>query len=370
MKKILILCLSLCYLILGGINSFAQKFQPKYIRENDKAFLALTSSTSNNGWIEFRQGKDVEAISPDGFFDRFGKSLGLGEGYQMRSMKDKDETDFRQIRHQRFQLFYKGVRVEGVEFSLHSRTNRLESAHGRVVENLTLDVAKATTERQALEQALVDQKLSTDAFKGQELPKAELLIAKIGEEVISQNFRLCYVFDIRTDLLPTRKESYSEPQRVYVDAASGQIVRHDPLLHNCFHIPTHTGKTLPLVTQPTSQEHVSTLGKAPLVASNFVPRWARYQQISNTFETEPGGGQYRLSHQNGALVTRRDVNSNGQWAANPDVLNGSTNWGANAQNATTAHWLTQRVYQFYQQFAPDQNGYNRQGTYSSHSSRL
>lgn len=348
---------------MGGVtNSFAQKFTPKYVRENDKTFLALTNNTSDNGWIEFRQDKDAEAISPDTFFDRFGKNLGFGEGYQMRSMKDKDETDFRQIRHQRFQLYYKNIRVEGVEYSLHSRNKRLESAHGRVVENLALDVTKATSERQALERALADQKLSADAFKEQELPKGELLIARIGEEVINQNFKLCYVFDVRTDKLNTQKEGYSEPQRVYVDAASGQIVRHDPLIHKCFHIPAHTGKILPPVTQPVSQEKLFRFNNAPLVASNFVPRWSRYQQVSNTFETEPSGTQFRLSHQNGALLTRRDVNNNGSWD-DSDVLNNSTNWGTNAQNATTAHWLTQRVYQFYQQFAPDQNGYNLQGTY-------
>ena len=217
-------------------------------------------------------------------------------------------------------------------------------------------------ERRALEVALADQKLTVDALKNKELPKGELLIARIGEEPISQNFKLCYAFDIR-DVELTGSKDAAEPQRVYVDATTGQAVRRDPLIYKCFHAPAHTDKDFLAATSPIDKEKLSVFSQAPLVASTFVPRWGGRYGGNQTFETEASEGRFRLSHQNGALLTRRDVNSNGQWFSNPDVLNGSTNWEANAQNATTAHWLTQRVHQFYQQFSPDQNGYNRNGAY-------
>ena len=278
----------------------------------------------------------------------------------------QDETDFRQIRHQRYQLFYKNVRVEGVEYGLHSHTGQLVTAHGRIVENLLIDVAKPIAERQALEVALTEQKVPVEAYKAQELPKGELLIARLGEEVVRENFQLCYAFEVRTDRLAARKESYEEPKRIYVDATTGKVVKQIDLIQKCFHVPAKAPKTQSDALLPLAgQNNQNAIGFAPLTQSTFIPRWNNYLsgQSNLTFETEQFGSQFRLSHQNGALLTRRDVNQTGRWDSNPEVLNNGTNWGTNNQNATTAHWLTQRVYQFYQQFSQDQNGINRQGTY-------
>ncbi len=335
MKETLKTCLFCFCIIICGINTcFSQKYNPKYLRENDKALLSITSSVTNNGWIEFRRDKGTEAINPDTFFERFGKNLGLGGGYQMRLLKD--ETDFREIRHQRYELYYKNIRVESVEYSLHSRDKRLEIAHGRIVEDLVLDVDKPMSERKALEFALSDLKLSLDDVKGKDLPKGELLIARLGEEVVSQNFRLCYAFDIRIGGLE-RKEGYSEPQRVYVDAATGQIVRRDPLTLRCFNAIHHhpNQPTLP-VYYPNG---IGTNGHAskPLIASTFTPSNINNNRYFNaqgagSFETEQIGAQYRLSLQNTALIVR-DANNldvsnflptyTHLWRSRPDIFNSS-----------------------------------------------
>ncbi|UFH53537.1 hypothetical protein [Spirosoma sp. KNUC1025] len=203
MKSSTFFCFLLINIIICDINtSYGQKYSPKYLREKTKALLALTSKATENGWLEFRQDKDTEAINPDEFFTRFRANLGLGEGYHLK--QTRDETDFREMRHQRFQLYYKNIRVEGVEYSLHSRNKRLQTAHGRIVEDLLLDVSKPMFERKALEIALTDQKLTLDDLKGKDLPKGELLIVRLGEEVISQNFKLCYAFDILVDGITKR----------------------------------------------------------------------------------------------------------------------------------------------------------------------
>ena len=357
---------------MGGVtNSLAQKYAPKYLRENDKSFLQLTSRATDNGWIEFRQDKDAEAIKPETFFSRFGKNVGLNDGYQMKLVKD--ETDFRQIRHQHFLLYYKDVRVEGAEYALHSRNGRLELAHGRIVENLAVDVSKAIPEQQALAKTLADQKIQIETAKSTELPKGELLLARLGDEAVSESYTLCYVFEVRPEKLSAKKTDYIEPKLMYVNAATGQIARRVPLIQNCFHAPKSTHiSSVPIpnfVEQHQGQPVISV--NAPLTASTFVPRWNRYLngQSSLPFETElafnpnVNRNEYRLSANSGALLTRRDVNSAGYWASNPDVFNGTTDWGTNAQNATTAHWLTQRVHQFYQTIAFDQNGFNRNGAY-------
>lgn len=53
MNKFLILFL---VYIVHGINLlFAQKYQPKYLREKDETFKNLTLQTTENGWIEFKK---------------------------------------------------------------------------------------------------------------------------------------------------------------------------------------------------------------------------------------------------------------------------------------------------------------------------
>ena len=152
---------------LGGVTeSFAQKFKPKYLRENDKSFLQLTSQATDDGWLEFRT--DAETIEVASFSTKFANNLGLKDGYQLRLVKDK--TDPKETRHQHYQLYWKDVRVEGGHLSLHSRKGFLKAAHSRVIEDLSIATDKHIDEREALNAALTDRKLTVSDFK-EKLPK-------------------------------------------------------------------------------------------------------------------------------------------------------------------------------------------------------
>jgi Zn-dependent metalloprotease len=93
------------------------------LREDDKNFKDLTTRTTETGWIEF---KKEAKIDHNNFFKNYAESLGLGQHYEFRATKD--ETDEKQQRHQRFQLHYKNIPVEGAEFSLHSNNGILNTA--------------------------------------------------------------------------------------------------------------------------------------------------------------------------------------------------------------------------------------------------
>ena len=153
MKKNLLLLLLM--LTGGGIwlplLSYAQPgYKPKYLRENNRALLDLASHTNETGWIVFRP--DKEAIDSDKFFDRFGDAIGLGKRYSMRLAKD--EADVKQVRHQRYQLYYKNIPVKSVEYTLHSRNKKMAFVNGRMVENLDIDIEKPMQEKQALAAAI------------------------------------------------------------------------------------------------------------------------------------------------------------------------------------------------------------------------
>ena len=351
----------------GGL--FAQKYQPKYLREDNKAFKDLTNRTTENGWIEFKQ---EARVNPSTFFKNYASSLGLDKDYDFKLLKD--ETDKKQNKHQRFLLHYKNIPVEGAEFTLHSSIQGvLTLAHGRIPDGLNFDVSKPMPENKALDFALVSMKLSAADFKKNELnkQKGELLLARLSDDVVAGSFRLAYVFDIYGN-------ETLNAFRVYVDASTGEIVKKVSLIHSCFGQPHATPHASPSATANPPQPTLPSATAAPLVLSTFVPNYGRYLngQASLTFETEPNpanNGQFRLSAFNNALNTRMDVSGNpnpnfsASWATLPDVVNNNgANWQneLNSRNAQTAHWLTQRMHQYLNQ-TPNigRNGLNGQGLY-------
>lgn len=255
-----------------------------------------------------------------------------------------DETDASKVRHQRYQLHFRNIPVEGAEFSLHSANGEVRTAHGKIVELLDIDVNKRIGEPKALEIALADKGLTVKDFKGDNKPPVGvLLIARNQPEVVKENYVLAYQFDVF---------GKDDAHAVYVNAVTGEIFRRDPLTLKCFH--PHTGKSSMMKTEdaPMAMPH------AALVASTFNPLNAARHGTNRTFETESAfnGQGFALrfnTSQANALQTR--ITNQGNFAANPDliwnnlpeVVNPNTQWGNNNQEAATAHWFGQQAFQYY-----------------------
>ncbi|MEZ4904879.1 MAG: hypothetical protein R2822_25580 [Spirosomataceae bacterium] len=114
------------------------------------------TKTTENDWITF---KKEAKINPNTFFKDYAISLGLGQYYDFKPLKD--ETDKLQIRRQRYQLYFRNVPVERSEFSLHSANGEIHTAHVKMVEWLDIDVNKRIGEPKALDIALADKGLTT-----------------------------------------------------------------------------------------------------------------------------------------------------------------------------------------------------------------
>jgi hypothetical protein len=81
MKKITLLFALL--IVYGEGVLFAQgKYQPKYLREDNKEFKNLTEKSTDNGWIEF---KKEAKVSHNNFFKNYASSLGLDKDYDFKS---------------------------------------------------------------------------------------------------------------------------------------------------------------------------------------------------------------------------------------------------------------------------------------------
>lgn len=365
MKKLLIYLLLGIVFAGGGNLLHAQsgqlKFKPRYLREDNRAFQQLTYYASDNGWLEFRQ--DIAPIEADKFFSKYANDLGIKNDYQFRSIKDK--TDRGRNRHQNYQLYYRGVLVEGVMYALHSRNGLLTTAQGRIPDDLTLDVSKPMQEKLALDIALADRKLTLDDFKENiKLPKGELVVTSIDGDLIGLSFRLAYYFDF----------SGKQPAdfvRVYVDANSGAVLKREPLLDACFgHTHTEQCNHNPVVEQTATSANAVA---APKIAGTFTPvnysnnRYLPAGQTTRTFEVDPfGNGGSQLTARTTilqALDTRNDNNGDLQFN-DPALPNGTINWGTNQQTATTTHWIAYQSYQYFRNVLDpfnDNNGTDGQG---------
>ena len=349
MKKNLTFVLLL--IICGETSLIAQKYQPKYLREDNKAFKSLTERTTENGWITF---KKEAKVNPNTFFKDYASILGLERDYDFKPTREQKDEKGRL--HQRFQLYYKNIVVEGVEFLLHTfEDGTLQTVHGRIVEGINTDVSKPMTERAALLLALANKKLTLDDFKGEnsKLPEGTLLLAGLDNEAMKTSFRLAYAFNVYG-------KSTFDAHKVYVDAVSGEIVKRTSLIHQCFKQHSNPTPSEPLETTAAPPAAAT----ASLVLSSLTPRYNRYGQTRN-FDTETNpnnAAQFRLSSNNGVLITRIAPNPLPNvpllttFNAQPEVTNPTTVWGMNSQNSSTTHWIAWHMYNYLN--APP---YNRNG---------
>lgn len=341
MKTLLKTTLCVMLAILASSTLAQPQYNPYYRSHQNASFDSLFSRMTDYGWL-FLKDDPTSRIASDTFIVRYATNLGLSEGYKLKAIKDETETPEGMtvvMRHQLFQLNYKNVPVEGNEFSLHSIENVLKTAHGRIVAGLDIDVSGAIDAAVALHTALDEQRLTQDDFDGNILPTGSLILARKDEHFLKESYRLAWVFDLKS-------EKIQEPYRVYVDARTGSILKKVPMFMNCFSA-SHD-------QTPQAQYPVAglTLHK-PWVASSMIPNYNRYLngQPNITFETELVGGQYRLGAYNNKLNTRIAtfmvlVNDEPTfpWSLYPDVFNPTSDWSNANRNATTAHWLAQKMY--------------------------
>lgn len=204
---------SLLLIFYGYERVIAQKYQPKYLREDDKNFKNLTVRADNDGWIEF---KKESKLNPTTFFKDYGNSIGLGSEYDFKLLKE--DIDKKQLRQRHYELYYKNIPVEGVVFSLHSEADVLTIAHGKIPEGLSQDISKPMPQPKALEIALANMKVTLDELEkmGRKKPEGTLLLARLSDDVTNANFRLSYAFAIYGN-------ETLNAFKVYVDASTGEI---------------------------------------------------------------------------------------------------------------------------------------------------
>ncbi len=194
----------------------------------------VAQSDASQNWWSFNQQQKVDA---NAFFQTYQSGLGLSEDYSFSLIRN--EEDKLGMSHARYQQEYKGVKVEGAQFILHSTNNKLARANGRLVKGLQGSAMATINFEQALNKAksytgatvfyweLTEMEAFIKDVKGNPnatfYPKNELVWV---DSTFSQNgdaYKLAYKMDLYF-------EAHEDHRTLYIDAHTGDLIWEE---HKC-----------------------------------------------------------------------------------------------------------------------------------------
>jgi len=198
----------------------------KIVPGADKVRLSEKSSIPE--FVRFRQGEEI----PFANFEKWshsGLKIPATHGFVLINM----ETDKMGMSHYRYRQTINGVPVEGSMYLLHVREGKIISMNGQLFEKVNSISGASISKSTALNAAL--QNMNAIVYRWQVpalethlktvqnnpaatwYPQGELVYAPQNGKYASENFRLCYKFDIYA-AEPVAREY------IFVDAVSGDVV--------------------------------------------------------------------------------------------------------------------------------------------------
>ena len=250
---------------------------------------------------------------------------------------ERDELGFK---HDRYLQYYKGYQIEGSTIIAHSKNNEVQSCNGDWYHNISPLNSISLTEKQALHYAL--NKINAERYKWENeeeekvmkeifndpnfsyAPKGELILLPIVNELNkTATYQYAYKFNIYAEVPLSRT-------MVFVDAASGKIVREDNLIM-----------------------HADAVGSANT-------KYSGQKQI--TTDSYTSGYRLRESGRGNGIETYNMKNGSNYGAA-VDFTNTVNNWTVTTidQAATDAHFGTESTYDYFKNIhnrnSIDNNGY-------------
>lgn len=324
-------------LILVSTNIFSQAKQHEIVSKN------------KSGTPNFIKLKDTQVSSDTNSVKKFIKDVyNFKENITFKIKKNSTQY-FKNIRTEKLQQYYKGIKVEFSELVTSSKDNKLETVSGNFLKIDDLNINPSLSESQALNSILTfinaEQyswhsssfenllKIEQNNPNATSYPKGELIIIdrnlfdNISEPI------LVYKFNIYS-LKPLSRSFY------YVNSSNGKLILEDPII-----------------------KHIQ--GPADTRYSN-----------TRTIETEQVGGQFRLRdntrgngiHTLNANHVFFDSSGNLDLSNALDFIDNNNNWtsteydNTNKDNgALDAHWGAEMTYDYFftnhNRNSIDNNGY-------------
>ena len=260
------------------------------------------------------------------------------------------------MRHDRYQQYYQGVKVEFGTYIVHSKSGKIQSMNGDFFPIKGVNTSPGLSEEKALEAALeyIGASSYMWEFPGNELfakanepsgtfyPKGELVVVK-QFYTEGQQPDLAYKFNIYAAKPVSR-------DYVYVNAHTGKVVFKNAILKHCFHSDAEHLEHHP--PHDSSAEPRSNVEALKFFATGTAA--TRYSG-SRSIETGPFNGNHRLRETTrGNGINTFDCNTGTSYNAAVDFIDNDNNWTAaewdNAQKdnaALDAHWGAEVTYDYF-----------------------
>jgi bacillolysin len=273
------------------------------------------------------------------------EQLGLGQDEQMRPARL--ETDQLGFTHQKFEQYYKGVKIEHATYTVHARGGAVESLSGDYEKVDKLSTTPGLSASAALSRALAAvgakkymwQDATEEAGLKQQTGNPAASYQPQGELVIVRDFRkdaetgpmvLAWKFDIYAQAPVSR--AY-----IYVDASTGDIVLRDAII-----------------------KHATTAA----ATGSFATAYSGTRSLAT--ETTTGG--YRLrEYTRGLGIETYNCKKGNSYTAAVDFVDADNNWTATEYNnanydnvAGDAHFGAQATYD-YLKTVLNRNSYDNAG---------
>ncbi|MEO0896870.1 MAG: M4 family metallopeptidase [Bacteroidota bacterium] len=189
----------------------------------------IATSESSSGWIFIKP--EVNLKSQD-LITTYKAALGLSQYDEFLLVRS--ETDELGFRHDRYQLFHQGIKVEYGELIIHSQYNRVVKANGEWLSILGVNTHATITPEEAFQAAI--QHLGALDYSWN-YPHMEILVKQITKDpaatlyptpelmVTDSDFK----FDDYKPTLAYKLDVHSmspvEKKEVYVDAQTGKVLK-------------------------------------------------------------------------------------------------------------------------------------------------
>ncbi|RYY15631.1 MAG: peptidase M4, partial [Cytophagaceae bacterium] len=295
--------------------------------------------------LEFRAASRPSAT--DGAFV-LREQLSLGANEQMRPARL--ETDQLGFSHQKFDQYYKGVKIEHATYTVHARGGAVESLSGDYERVEQLNVTPTLSVSAALGRALaavgakkymwqdaaeeVNLKREAADATASYLPQGELVIVRDGRRAETGPLVLAWKFNIYAQA-PVSRAYY------YIDAHTGEVVLRDAIIKH------------------------ATTATTPATAT-FATAYSGTQALADETATTSGGGYHLREYTRGSGIETYNLKK-GTTYNNTDFVDADNNWTAAEYNNATydnvagdAHFGAQATYDYWKA-VHSRNSYNNAG---------
>lgn len=228
------------------VSNLCSQTSTNSIIQNKSKLSKIATIESTTDWLTI---KPNVVIKSNKFFSDYKETIGFSSNHNFVLVKS--DTDNLGVTHDRFEQYYKGIKVDGEMYILHSKAGNVIRANGKKRAELDMDIVPTISESAALITAF--NSVNSQKYAWQDTnqvniwvhnqnkkienlyPKGELVIVynNNGFPQIKNEYTLVWKFEIRT-------ANISDSRIVYIDANTNVELKSLPLASPSF--PTSAQK--------------------------------------------------------------------------------------------------------------------------------